>query len=469
MMVLSSFSGLVEVKAAGIAPKPTITLAEAGSKEIKGGGLLGPNRRKSQKITTTIYVTVKNGDTLIEEANTVIEPTNKTKEWVVNLQNELVAGYTVYIKQKCNDDMSDEVSIVAKETSASKHKDNIQMPSGDFYLEQYVANIVSEDEKAEALQILKDANPSFSEEIESIDFSIKGVEEAKKAYYIINYKDNSKSEEIEAPKLKIIKVTEHSRGYTLEPYNVVSTVIKGKLDGEGPFDNIKVQFSSKLSEAAKKNFCEGGTCTIDKDSSNFQTIDVNPQTGEFTINVDENTLKLGERLGIVVKEPHKFATCNSSVTEIAMPKVDVKDPKKLKPEEKEAIADAIRKANTTPSGKSKLPDGTGDWEGIPAVIQIDDSGNVKIFSGNDVEVTYDSNYHTIPTKNEDGSYKLKNNADAKTTFNKPEELVSNLPPDTPKMENKGGNIVITPNIEVDTDAKNVVVEYEGADGYKKKL
>lgn len=180
MMVLSSFSGLVEVKAAGIAPKPTITLAEAGSKEIKGGGLLGPNRRKSQKITTTIYVTVKNGDTLIEEANTVIEPTNKTKEWVVNLQNELVAGYTVYIKQKCNDDMSDEVSIVAKETSASKHKDSIQMPSGDFYLEQFSSNIVSEDEKAEALQMIKDANPSFSDEIESIDFSIKGIEENKK-------------------------------------------------------------------------------------------------------------------------------------------------------------------------------------------------------------------------------------------------------------------------------------------------
>ena len=264
-------------------------------------------------------------------------------------------------------------------------------------------------------------------------------------------------------------MTEHSRGYTVEPYNVVSTVIKGKLNGEGPFNDIKVQFSATLSESNKANFQEGGTCTIDKNSTNFQTIDVNPQTGEFSIDVGENTLKIGATLGIVIKEPHKFVTCNSSVTKIAIPKVDVKDPKKLKPEEKEAIADAIRKANTTPSGKSKLPDGTGDWEGIPAVIQIDDSGNVKIFSGNDVEVTYDSNYHTIPTKNEDGSYKLSSEAKSQTTFDKPEELLKNLPPDTPKMENKGGNVVITPNIEVDTDAKNVVVEYEGADGSKKKL
>ena len=470
-MMLSNLVGSLDVMAAGIAPNPTITLAAAGSKEVKGGGLLGANRRKKQNITTTIYVTVKNGETVVEEANTVIESTNKAKEWVVKLQNELVAGYTVYVKQKCNTDISDEVSAVVKETSASKHKNSIQMPSGDFYLEQFSSNIISEDEKAEALQMIKDANPSFSDEIESIDFSIKGVEEAKKAYYIINYKDNSKSEEIEAPKLKIIKVTEHSRGFTLEPYDVVSTVIKGKLDGDGPFDNIKVQFSSKLSEAAKKNFCESGTCTIDKDSSNFQTIDVNPQTGEFSIDVGENTLELDKVIGIVVKEPHKFATCNSSVTEIAIPKVDVKDPKKLKPEEKKAIVDAIRKANTTASGISKLPDGTADKKGVPAVIQVDDSGNVKIFSGNDVAGTWDWDNGGIfvPETNEDGSYKLNDGAKSKTTLDKPEELVKNVAPDAPKLENKEGNVVITPNLEVDTDAKKVVVEYEGADGSKKTI
>lgn len=397
VLTMSNFTGLMEVYAAGIATPLKITLAAAGSKEVKGSGLLGPNRRKSQKITTTIYVTVKNGDTLIEEANTVIEPTNKTKEWVVNLQNELVAGQTVYVKQKCNDDMSDEVSAEVKETLASKYKDTIKMPSGDFYLEQFSSNIISEDEKAEALQMLKDSNPSFSNEIESIEFSIKGIEENKRAYYIVKYTDNSKTEEIEASNLKIIKVTEHSIGYTLEPYNVVSTMIKGKLDGEGPFDNIKVQFSSKLSEAAKANFCKDGTCTIDKDSSNFQTIDVHPQTGEFSINVGENTLELDKVIGIVVKEKHKFATCNSSTPEIAIPKVDVKDPKKLKPEEKQAIVDAIRKANTTPGGISKLPDGTGDWAGTPAVIQVDDRGNVNIFSGNDVKGDW-SNGNFVPEK-----------------------------------------------------------------------
>ncbi len=471
-MMLSNLVGSLDVMAAGIATKPKINSpVAAGSKEVKGTGLLGANRRKSQNITTTIYVTVKNGEKVIEEANTVIESTNKAREWVVKLQNELVAGYTVYVKQQCNTDMSDEVSAKVIETLASKHKNDLTMPSGDFYLEQFSSNIINDDEKAEALEILKAANPSFANYIESIEFSIKDIEGNKKAYYIVNYTDQSKSEEKQAPNLNIVKVTEHSRTYTLEPYNVVSTVIKGKLNGEGPFNGIKVQFSSKLSEAAKANFCEGGTCTIDKDSADFQTIDVNPQTGEFSINVDEKTLELGSVIGITVKEPHKFATCNSSVTEIAIPKVDVKDPKKLKPEEKKAIVDAIRKANTTASGISKLPDGTADKKGVPAVIQVDDSGNVKIFSGNDVAGTWDWDNGGIfvPETNEDGSYKLNDGAKSKTTLDKPEELVKNVAPDAPKLENKEGNVVITPNLKVDTDAKKVVVEYEGADGSKKTI
>lgn len=463
--------------AAGTAPKPVITMAAAGSKEVKGKGLLGSGRRKALNITTTIYVTVKNGSDVIEEASTVIGPKETPKSdgvsgiWTVNLQNELVAGQTVYVKQKCNDDMSEEVSAVVKETLASKHKNDLTMPSGDFYLEQFSSNIINDDEKAEALEILKAANPSFANYIESIEFSIKDIEGNKKAYYIVNYTDQSKSEEKQAPNLNIVKVTEHSRTYTLEPYNVVSTVIKGKLNGEGPFNGIKVQFSSKLSEAAKANFCEGGTCTIDKDSADFQTIDVNPQTGEFSINVDEKTLELGSVIGITVKEPHKFATCNSSTTKIAVPKVDVKDPKKLKPEEKKAIVDAIRKANTTASGISKLPDGTADKKGVPAVIQVDDSGNVKIFSGNDVKGNWDPNngYKFVPETNEDGSYKINDEAKSKTTLDKPEELVKNVAPDAPKLENKEGNVVITPNLEVDTDAKKVVVEYEGADGSKKTI
>ena len=468
MLMITNITGLVEVKAAGV-PAPTIDKVFYDATIISGAGVHRA-RVSGKTVRGTIHLTLKNGDTLKHETSVI---PNNGKTWSVSLPKNVKVepGDVVRVYQEFDGQNSPEVIANAEPSMAYNHKNDLKMPSGDFYLEQFSSNIISEDEKAEALQMLKDSNPSFSDKIASIEFSIKGIEENKKAYYIVKYTDNSKTKEIEAPNLKIIKVTEHSRGYTVEPYNVVSTVIKGKLNGEGPFNDIKVQFSATLSESNKANFQEGGTCTIDKNSTNFQTIDVNPQTGEFSIDVGENTLKIGATLGIVIKEPHKFPTCNSSVTEIAIPKVDVKDPKKLKPEEKEAIANAIRKANTTPGGKSKLPDGNEYTGGIPAVIQIDDSGNVKIFSGSDVAGTWDWDNGGIfvPEKNKDGSYKLKDEAKLSTSFNKPEELLKNLQPDTPKMENKEDNIVVTPNIEVDTDAKKVVVEYEDKSGNKKTV
>ena len=467
-MMLSSLVGSWDVMAAEVkAPEPKITSAAAGSKEVKGGGLLGRGKRDQLNITTTIYVTVKNGNNVIETASTTIQPKDKASSgWTVKLQNALVAGQTVYVKQKCNNDMSGEVSAVVKETSASKYKDTLKMPKGDFWLEQFSSNIVSADEKAEALQMLKDVNPSIVNDIASVEFEIEGIEQNKVASYIVHYTDNSKTEKISATNLKIVPVTEHSRKYTLEPYNVMSTTIKGKLDGEGPFNNIKVEFSSKLSEAVKPNFCAGGSCTIDKNSDDFQTIDVNPQTGEFSIDVGD-TLELGKVFGIVVKEPHKFKTCQAQEPEIAVPKVDVKDPKKLKPEEKKAIADAIRKANTTQGGKSKLP----DWKAnnIPAIIEVSDDGKVKIINPSHVDADWGENFDKFtPKKDENGNVVIKTGEEGKElTLNEPEKLVKNVAPDAPKLENKEGNVVITPNLDVDTDAEEIVVEYEDPQGNKK--
>ena len=360
MLMITNITGLVEVKAAGV-PAPTISKVFYDAATISGAGV--HRARVSGKIVRgIIHVTLKHGDTI--KASSVINPTSAS--WIYTLPENvhIVEGDMVIAYQEFNGQNSPEATANAEPSLAYNHKNELKMPNGDFYIEQYAASIVNDDERAEALQRLKDVNPSFANDIESIVLNVRegtteGIE-YKEAYYIVTYTDKSKTEEILAPNMKVIPVTEHSRTYTLEPYNVASTVIKGKLNGEGPFNGIKVQFSSKLSEAAKASFCEGGKCTIDKDSNNLETIDVNSQTGEFSINVGEKTLQIGNVLGIKVREPHKFATCNSSIVEIAIPKVDVKDPKKLKPKEKEAIVDAIRKANTTPSGTSKLPDGAGE-------------------------------------------------------------------------------------------------------------
>ena len=470
VMILSTFGNIVEVKAAET-PAPTINKVFYYDTTISGGNV-HIDRINKKVVRGTVHVTLKNGDTLKAELS---DTPKSGRTWSVNLPKNVKVepGDVVTAYQEFNGSNSETITVNAGPSLAYNHKNDLKMPSGDFYIEQYAARIVNDDERAEALQRLKDVNPSFANDIESIvlnvrDGTIEGTGD-KEAYYMVIYADKSKTEEILAPNMKVIPVTEHSRLYTLEPYNVASTVIKGKLNGEGPFNGIKVQFSSKLSESAKASFCEGGKCTIDKDSNNLETIDVDPQTGEFSIDVGENTLKIGNVLGIKVREPHKFATCNSSTIEMAIPKVNVKDPKKLTKEEKTAIADAIRKANTTQSGTSKLPDGSGDRAEVPAVIQIDDNGNFKIFSAFDAKGDWDNSGKFIPEKNEDGSYKLNDGVYPEITFDKPEKLLKNLAPDAPKMENKNGNVVITPNFEVDTDAKQVVVEYEGADGSKQKI
>lgn len=469
-MMLSSLVGSWDVMAAGTAPKPIITLAAAGSKEVKGKGLLGSNRRKGLNITTTIYVTVKNGSDTVEEASTVIGPKETPKTdgvsgmWTVNLQNELVAGQTVHVKQQCNTDMSDEVSAVVKEALASKHKDDLKMPTGEIWIEQTSSNQVNKDEQAEAVQMLKDANTAIAGDIKSVKFSIDSTDHA---YYEVTYTDGSTSGQVEAQNLKIKQVTETSRGYILDPYNVASSEITGKIAGDEPFDGIKVQIIMTIDNDEVDKFCDK-KCNIDK-STISKTLDVDVSTGKFKFEVGDLDLKLGTKWGIAVKEPHKFKYCNSQAPELKIPKVDVKDPKKLTKEEKEKIADAIRKANTTPSGISKLPDWTA--YNIPAIIEITDDGKVKIINPSDVVGTWDSTYTKFtPDTNPDGTVKIKTGSESNPiTLGEKEPLVKNLASDLPKLENKNGNVTITPNIKVDTDAKTVEVKYEGADGTKKTV
>lgn len=469
MMIIATFSGFIEVKAAGIAPNPTITSAAAGSKEIKGGGLLGSGRRRAEGITTIIYVIVKNGDTTIEQASTTIEPKDRAREWIVNLQNALEAGQTVYVKQQCNTNMSEEVSAEVKETMAGKYKDSLKMPTGDLYLEDTTAALVSKDEAKELLEMVKDANPTLVNDIESAE--LKYSANATKGTIVVTYTDGSSSEEINADNLNLVQITETSRGYILDPYNVVSDKISGKLAGQGPFDNIKVQIIVKVSQSYSSDFKNGSgkSCIPDKNSSHPIELQVDKQTGRFSYTMpDESVLQIGKILSISVKEPKKFMSCNIEVTEIAMPKItDVKDPKKIKPEEKEKIAQAIRDANTTESGISKLPDGTGDKAGIPAYIEITDDGKVKVINPNDVDGTWD-NEKFIPKTNNEGTYVLKPGKEV-LKIDKPDELVNNLPPDSPKLENKNGKVTVTPNIEVDTDAKIIEVEYEDTQGNKKTI
>lgn len=69
--------------------------------------------------------------------------------------------------------------------------------------------------------------------------------------------------------MEIKEVTETSRGYTLNPYNVVSTEITGKVDGNGPYDNIKVQIILPIDVNKEDQFCNENGCKLIKNNAHL--------------------------------------------------------------------------------------------------------------------------------------------------------------------------------------------------------
>ena len=463
VMILTNVLGAVEVYAAN--PKlrtPTINPVSPGATVISGKGA-GQLNIDGSRVYATVHVILKSqgGTTKAEGSFT---RTNSNANWTVTLDKAAEAGDTVVAYNQIGDTKSDEASVEVKELLADQYKDKLTMPTGEIWIEQYVANTVNDDEKAEAIDLLKKANPTIAKNIKSVEFKIAGVD-PKTASYTVTYTDDSKSEEIQAPNLTVKQVKEHSRAAVLGSITIVDNVIKGKLAGEGPFDGIKVQIILKLSDAVKGSYCDGGKCLVDKDTSDPVYATVDGTTGEFTYTIPDPKLELDQAIGVTVKEPHKFKSCSKTTVTAPKPeKTEVKDPRKLTSEDKKAIDAAIRKAYTV-NGVSKLPNGTSiDNAGVPAVIQIDDSGNVKIFSGNDVEVTFDSNWNPVPVKNPDGSVKLKDGANPTATI-PAKNLLKNIKPDAPTfaLSKDKKSITITPN-EKDTDAKIITVSYKDKDG-----
>ena len=422
-------------------------------------------------IIATVHVTLKGEDGTVK-ANLSVTPTSGTT-WKVDLPQgkKVEEGDTVTVYQQIGEDKSPEVTKDAQPSKAATV--TLTMPTGDIWIEQYVANIVNADEKAEAIDLLKKANPDVANDFKSVEFKITGIDPNKGASYIVTYTDNTTTGEIQAPGLTVKPVTETSRSPEIDSITIVDNVVKGKLPGPGPFNNIKVQLILRVGDANKGTFCDEGKCSVDKNSSTPVEVTVDGETGEFAYTLTSyDKLELDQLVGVSVKEPHKFVSCSTTTVKPVIPeKTEVKDPGKLTAKDKEAIDAAIRKAYTV-DGISKLPNGTGDWKGVPAVIQFDDSGNVKIFSGNDVAGTWDPNngYKFVPEKNEDGSYKLKDGAEPTITI-PAKDLVKNIKPDAPTVALSGDkkNITITPNLEIDTDAHIITVSYKDKDNKEQKI
>ena len=458
----------------GAVKKPSVNNVFAGDKTVSGKLTIGANQRKKKKLDVTIHVTVNRQAGGTEEKTVTIPYATASQDWSVTLDSELVVDDKVTVKQEAGGEISEGDVREVKKALNDQHKDELKMPSGEIWIEHPDANLVNKDEEAEAIEMLKGANPDIKQDFKSVKFSIDYTDHA---YYEVTYTDGTTSGKIEATGLKIKEVKERSTGLTIEKVQVTDGQIIVTLHKEVA-EGTKFYFINNFTDGEGKNFVENGSCKIDKSNSQemSQAVTVNGTTVTFPIEDKVKDLELGKEFGILVKEPHKFRSCAKSEPVITTPKkVAVRDPRKLTDADKEAIDKAIRDANTV-NGVSKLPDGTGDWDGVPAAIQFDDSGNVKIFSADDVAGDWDPNndYKFVPETNEDGSVKVKDGAEPKGTI-PAKDLLKNIAPKSPAIavDTDKGEVTITPPVYEkpgeDTDLLSYTVTYKDASGAEKTV
>ncbi|MHC5099755.1 S-layer homology domain-containing protein, partial [Peptoniphilus genitalis] len=457
--------------------KPTIKPVSIGDTKVTGGGLIGAGQRKAKRVGCKIIVTVKNSDNIIETKEFNLAKDGKAKTWSVTLDNPVQEGYKVYAKQEFNGGTSEEAFVEVKQLLSKLYEGKLTMPKLEVWSEDLhvieadaVEDIVNAF-KAENNKLDKVDEKNFEENLyvpKKDNDKTKAIDVAGDGKSLtVTFSDGSKIENIPT-NVTVTEITENSMPAEVEKLTVVDGEIKGKISGKGPFNRARVTIVKFNNETSKKNYCESGKCTVDKNAKELATIFVDEATGEFSYKVTDNKLlTLGKDIGITVKEYKKKNNCKTIQPSLVIPKVDVRDPKKLTDTEKETIRKKIREANTV-NGVSKLPDGTG-FVHDSAFIEFDKDGNVTIISPNDVESNdWDSDGNPIYEKNPDGSYKLQDGKTPAKTV-EPKEVLNNLPPKAPKVElsKDNKNITVTPD-KADTDVKEVSVTYKGTDGSDKK-
>ena len=464
---------------------PTVDPVFYDATTISGGNLAKAKVKvsgKNKTVIATVHVTLKGEGGTVKADDLTVTPTSGTK-WSVKLPEgkKVEKGDTVTVYQQIGEDKSPEVTVTAQQSLDKLYDGKLTMPKLEVWSEDL--HVLEDDAVNDIVNAFLEENnklPNVDDNnFEGNLYVNKGGYDKKQGIEVagdgktltVNFSDGSKIENINiSDKVTVKQITEVSNASEIDKLTVVDGKISGKISGNGPFTRARVTIVKFNNEKSKNAYCSDGKCTVDKDATELATIPVNETTGEFTYTVnDSDLLTLGQNIGITVKEYRKKVNCGVIQPQIKTPKVGVRDPKKLTKEEKDKIIEEIRKVNTV-DGVSKLPDGTGENTGIPAVIQIDDQGNVNIISGNDVKVKeWDDDGNATPETNKDGSPIFKEGKGSSVDKTKTEKIVTNLPPKQPevKLNDDKTKITVTPD-KADTDAKEVSVTYTGKDGNEKK-
>lgn len=456
-------------------PDPQVNPVSIGDETISGTVKIGKNQRSKKKIDIKITVTVtyKEGSEP-QTIETTILSTTKSQEWSVSLSQPLAAGDTIVVSQTVTEDgksspPSSLAPTTVKESLSHQHKDDLRMPSGTIYIKDPSSSLITAEEQAKVLAFVKQANPTFANDIESAELSIQ---DGTEAFITVTYTDNSKSATTLAPDLKIKKVTEPSAKPQVEEVKVTATSITINFASPVP-EGTKIGFVKQIDSSEEKNFCENGSCSVVKSRKRELESTTKEETTSYTFSVQDDELVLEREFGILVEEPDKLVSCAKFAPQFVMPSITmVRDPHKITDQEKNAIRQAIRQANTTESGTCKLPDGTGDYAGTGALIDFDNNGNVRIINPSNVKGEWDWEHYEdgkfIPKQNDDGTYEVEEGS--KFIALEAKDLVKNIKPNPPAISvNKDeGKVTITPpeykGDGTDTDLLSYTISYTDANG-----
>ncbi len=212
----------VEVKA------PTVNPVFYDATTISGDNL-AKARVNKQIVIATVHVTLKGEDGTVKA--TLSDAPTKGTAWKVGLPGgvKVAKGDTVTVYQQIGEDKSLEVTAKAQASKASTV--TLTMPTGEIWIEQTSSNIVNDDEQAEAIEMLKNANTDIVNDFKAVKFSIEGTDHA---YYEVTYSDGSTSGKIAAMDLKIKTVTAKSAAPTIHKVQVTDGQIIVTLEKKLP-------------------------------------------------------------------------------------------------------------------------------------------------------------------------------------------------------------------------------------------
>ena len=456
---------------AKLAP-PTDIVAISGTKEVKGQAEATNDRNRQLRA----YVYAK--DPKSEPNQIPLGESTAGKgngKFTVKLQEPLASGQVLYIVLKQENKKgskwipdgveSDPISVSVSLSLADQYDADLVVPQGKFLHEDQSTR--SDEETSEIFEAFKGINPAIAGYMKAINLYNVSQEELSAE---IVYNDNSKG----ARKLiKIELITELSAEPIVDKLLVTGNTVAGTLqtkDGQQVKPGTKVKVVTTIDSNDRKNFEPGARCNVDKSQATYA--DVDAENGTFSVDVGYDTLKLnwpgsseGE-IGIIVKEPKKLPTCKVIVPEVPLPeKTPVRDPKKLTKDDKKRIDPKIRQAYTTVTGISKMPDGTGDWENTPALIDFNADGDARIANPSNSVGDWDQNWAFVPKQDEDGRYELNNPEQVKSIAAK--DLVTNIKPRSPKItvDYDSSTVTITPPAYTDpgddTDLASYRILYDG--------